>query len=69
MRFLAERVHARRADPQRPVRLWLAAGWAGLLLLPWYAAPETSWLQLAAGLYSDAQAGNGLMQALLFGRV
>jgi iron(III) transport system permease protein len=69
MRFLAERVHARRADPQRPVRLWLAAGWTGLLLLPWYAAPETSWLQLAAGLYSDAQAGNGLMQALLFGRV
>jgi iron(III) transport system permease protein len=68
MRFPGERTPARRADPQRPVRLWLAAGWIGLLALPWYAAPESSWLQLAAGLFSEAQAGNGLMQALLFGR-
>jgi iron(III) transport system permease protein len=68
MRFRTDRARARRADPQRPVRWWLAAGWIGLLLLPWYAAPELPWWQLAAGLFADPQAADGLMQAVLFGR-
>ena len=40
-------------DPQRPIRLWLAVGLAGLLALHWYAAPDVPWPQLLAGLFSD----------------
>src|SRR5438105_15152568 len=68
MRSLTEHGSAGRLDPQRAIRLWLAAGWVGLLALPWYAAPEATWLQLAAGLFSEPQAGNGLAQALFLGR-
>ena len=68
MRFRAERMTVARPDPQRAVRLWLAAAWAGLLVLPWYAAPEASWLQLATGLFSDPLTAGGLAQALFFGR-
>jgi iron(III) transport system permease protein len=50
------------------LRAWLALGAAALLLLPWYVAPDTPWLDLIAGLFSDAPAAGGLMQALAFGR-
>jgi iron(III) transport system permease protein len=68
MRFPTERMAVVRPDAQRAIRLWLAAAWAGLLVLPWYAAPEASWLQLATGQFSDPQTAGGLAQALFFGR-
>jgi iron(III) transport system permease protein len=58
-----------RIDPRRPALVWLAVGWFGLLALPWYAAPEVPWLQLFAGLFTDAQGGNGLVQGVAHGRV
>ncbi|ROZ64109.1 iron ABC transporter permease [Ramlibacter sp. WS9] len=57
-----------RTDPQRAIRLWLAVGGFGFIALPWYSAPQAPWLELFAGLLSDAQGGNGLVQAVLFGR-
>ena len=30
----------RIADPRRPLLFWLAVGWAGFAVLPWYGLDE-----------------------------
>lgn len=57
-----------RASPNRALWVWLAAGLAGYLLLPWYAIQDANGLTRVGQVFANAQAGNGLVQALAFGR-
>jgi iron(III) transport system permease protein len=57
-----------RARTDTAVAGWLAVAAFGLLLLPWYAAPDLAWADVLGGLFSDPQAAGGLVQALAFER-
>lgn len=57
-----------RPHPDRALWWWIAAGCAGYVLLPWYAIQDASGLAKIPQVFSDARAGNGLLQALAFGR-
>ena len=52
----------------RPLWGWLLIGALGYLALPWYAAQDTNGLLLVGQVFSAEHAGNGLMQALAYGR-
>ena len=63
--------HRRRlADPRRPLLGWLAVGWLGFLVLPWYGLEEPllrfEWL--ADGWAADRDYAPGLFQGLWHGR-
>lgn len=47
---------------------WVALGALAYLVLPWYAIQETNGLLSIGQVFSNEQAGNGLMQALMYGR-
>ncbi|MBI2771462.1 MAG: iron ABC transporter permease [Burkholderiales bacterium] len=57
-----------RNHPNRAAQAWLALGVAGLLLLPWFAAPDVAWAQLLQRLLADTVAGNALFQAFAGGK-
>ena len=52
----------------RPLWAWLLVGALGYLALPWYAAQDSNGLLLIGQGFGDEHVGNGLMQALAFGR-
>lgn len=52
----------------RPLWIWLLIGILGYLLLPWYAQQDSNGLLAVTRVWSDEQAGNGLMQAVLWRR-
>jgi len=56
------------SNPNFAARAWLLAGLAGLLLLPWYAAPDVAWAHLLQHLADEAASANGVAQALRFDR-
>ncbi len=47
---------------------WLALGLLAYLVLPWYAIQDANGLSKIGEVFSDEQAGNGLVQAWQFGR-
>lgn len=51
-----------------PLVLWLAAAWAAVLLLPWYAVDPGFWSFDWIGSYGDPSSAPALFQALLHGR-
>lgn len=52
----------------RPAAGWLAIGWLGFVLLPWYAADDGFWTFGWLAAWTDASGAPGLLQALLHGR-
>lgn len=58
------------ADPRRPVLLWLAVGWIGFALLPWYGLDDgildPAWLSDGWGW--DAASAPALFQGLWHGK-
>lgn len=48
--------------------LWIAVGLLAYLVLPWYAIQETNGLLKILQVFASEQTGNGLMQAISFGR-
>ena len=47
---------------------WALIGFIAYLVLPWYAIQDANGLSKIGEVFSDEQTGNGLMQALQFGR-
>ncbi|MCC6470282.1 MAG: iron ABC transporter permease [Alphaproteobacteria bacterium] len=52
----------------RFIRLWLAIGWAGMLLLPWYAIDPSFWDPRWLSRYPDGGTASLLLQVLAQGR-
>ena len=53
----------------RPATFWLAVGWSGFALLPWYATEDGFWFFAWLSEYpGGADAAPGLLQILLIGR-
>ncbi len=52
----------------RPLWIWLLIGLLGYVLLPWYAQQDSNGLLAVTRVWSDEQAGNGLLQAVRWGR-
>ena len=53
----------------RPAALWLAVGWGGFALLPWYGVEDGFWLFAWLTEYpAGADAAPGLLQILVIGR-
>ena len=55
--------------PNRAAAVWLAVGLAGYLLFPWYAIQDTAWYYVLPEILGGAETANGLVQALVNGRV
>ena len=47
---------------------WVLIGLAAYVVLPWYAIQDANGLTQIGAVFSDEQAGNGLMQAMQWGR-
>ena len=52
----------------RTLWLWLAVGVLAYLVLPWYAIQDANGLLKIPQVFSGEQAGNGIMQAIVYGR-
>jgi hypothetical protein len=52
----------------KPLWLWVAVGVLAYLALPWYAIQDANGLRLIPQVFSQEQAGNGLLQAARYGR-
>jgi len=52
----------------RTVRLWLALGWIGALILPWYAVDPSFWMPGWLQRYPDGPTGPAILQILQQGR-
>ncbi len=57
-----------RAFPNAPVFAWAAAGLVAYVLLPWYAQQDGNGLAMIPRVFADEGTGNGLMQAVRYGR-
>ncbi len=57
----------RSANPA--IRLWLIIGLLAYLVLPWYAIQDTAWYSVLPQIFGGTETANGLLQALLYGRV
>lgn len=57
-----------RRDANRALWLWVALGGLGYLVLPWYAIQDANGLARIGQVFASEQAGNGLVQAAVFGR-
>jgi iron(III) transport system permease protein len=55
--------------PDKAVRLWLVAGLLAYLVLPWYAIQDTAWYRVLPQILQGAETANGLVQALVHGRI
>jgi iron(III) transport system permease protein len=55
--------------PDRPVRLWLAAGLLAYLILPWYAIQDTAWYTVLGQVLGGPETASGLVQILAHHRV
>jgi iron(III) transport system permease protein len=56
------------AQPNRAILVWLVIGLLAYLALPWYAIQDSNGLLEIPKVFSGAEAGNGLMQALTHGK-
>jgi iron(III) transport system permease protein len=56
------------AHPNRAIGVWLAIGLLAYLALPWYAIQDSNGLLQIPQVFSNADAGNGVMQAGAHGR-
>jgi iron(III) transport system permease protein len=56
------------ARPNRAIMVWLSIGLLAYLALPWYAIQDSNGLLQIPNVFSDADAGNGVMQAGAYGR-
>ena len=68
--------HASAPSPARQAQganhalwAWVLMGLAAYVVLPWYAIQDANGLSKIASVFSDEQSGNGLIQALQWGRV
>ena len=52
----------------RALWIWVAIGLLAYLVLPWYALQDSNGLLAVPQVFSDAQAGNGLMQTFVYGK-
>ena len=55
-------------SPTKAIWVWLALGVLAYLVLPWYAIQDANGLLSIGQVFSNEQAGNGVMQALRYGR-
>ncbi len=58
----------KQSSPNKAIWAWLALGVLAYLVLPWYAIQDANGLLSVAQVFSSEQAGNGVMQALRYGR-
>ena len=58
----------RVVSANRPLWIWLLIGVLGYVLLPWYAQQDSNGLLAVMRVWSDEQAGNGLLHAVRWGR-
>ena len=56
-------------NPNLAIRLWLVIGLLAYLVLPWYAIQDTAWYSVLPQIFGGTETANGLLQALLYGRV
>lgn len=56
-------------NPNHALRLWLLVGLLAYVLLPWYAIQDTAWYSVLHQVWGGAETANGLVQALVHGRV
>lgn len=56
-------------NPNRAIRLWLITGLLAYLVLPWYAIQDTAWYSVLPQVLGGTETANGLLQALLYGRI
>ncbi|MDD2879483.1 MAG: iron ABC transporter permease [Rhodoferax sp.] len=56
-------------NPNLPIRLWLITGLLAYLVLPWYAIQDTAWYSVLPQILGGTETANGLLQALLYGRI
>jgi iron(III) transport system permease protein len=56
-------------NPNLAIRLWLVTGLLAYLVLPWYAIQDTAWYSVLPQIFGGTETANGLLQALLYGRV
>jgi iron(III) transport system permease protein len=56
-------------NPNLAIRLWLISGLLAYLVLPWYAIQDTAWYSVLPQIFGGTETANGLLQALLYGRV
>ncbi len=56
-------------NPNLAIRLWLITGLLAYLVLPWYAIQDTAWYSVLPQIFGGTETANGLLQALLYGRV
>ena len=66
--YATPRTNATGVAVNRPMWVWLVVGVLGYLVFPWYAQQDANGLLAVGQVFSSEQAGNGLMQAALFGR-
>jgi iron(III) transport system permease protein len=57
-----------REPANRTLWFWVAAGFLAYLALPWYAIQDANGLTQVAQVFSGEPAGNGLLQATVYGR-
>ncbi|MDD2811536.1 MAG: iron ABC transporter permease, partial [Rhodoferax sp.] len=57
------------AAPNRAILGWLLTGLLAYVLLPWYAIQDTAWYSVFLQIFDGAETANGLLQALVHGRV
>lgn len=57
------------SKPNAAIWFCLAAGWLAFLVLPWYAVQDTSWYEALPQIFGSAEGANGLMQAVVQGRI
>ena len=55
-------------SPTKAIWVWLALGVLAYLVLPWYAIQDANGLLSIGQVFSNEQAGNGVLQALRYGR-
>jgi len=58
-----------KKSPNQAIRLWLIVGLLAYVALPWYAIQDTAWYSVLPQILSGTETANGLLQALLYGRI
>lgn len=55
--------------PNQAIRIWFITGLLAYVALPWYAIQDTAWYSVLPQIFSGPEAANGLLQALVYGRL
>jgi iron(III) transport system permease protein len=67
--FRRPQIHRSRVTKRDPLLLCLAAGWAALLLLPWYAVSPSFWSFAWVRGLGAAESASAILQASLHNRI